>query len=68
MGVIHRSHARRLGVLGTIHDVAISESRWNQDFYGLAHEFIGRIASQDSDLFAYISNPTIFVDNDDLVR
>jgi hypothetical protein len=48
--------------------VAISESRWNQDFYGLAHEFIGRIASQDSDLFAYISNPTIFVDDDDLVR
>lgn len=48
--------------------MAISESPWNQDFYGLAHELIGRIASQDSDLFANISNPTIFVDDDDLVR
>jgi hypothetical protein len=51
-----------------IHDVAISESRRSQDFYSLAHELIGRIASQDSDLFAYISNPTIFVDDNDLVR
>ena len=51
-----------------IHDVANSESRWNQDFYGLAHELIGRRASQDSDLFAGVSNPTIFVDDNDLVR
>ena len=48
--------------------MAISESQWNQDFFSLANELIGRIASQDSDLFAYMSNPTIFVDNNDLVR